>query len=104
MTFLSSGGIRNAWDLFCRSPSDLANKLKTSLSDAEALLEAARQELQLESAVTDISQLKNQEVITLADDWLDRSLGGGIQTGMLWEIAGEGCDPRRNVQTHADSL
>lgn len=33
--------------------------------------------------------LEENDIFTTGDADLDRALGGGIKTGMIWEIAGE---------------
>jgi Rad51 len=38
------------------------------------------------------------EEFTTGDPRLDKALGGGIRTGMIWEVAGERCVRRSSIE------
>ena len=71
----------------------MAQKCKVDLSAVERMMDC------MYSVVVPrhIRQLKDVqaegEEFTTGDSQLDRSLGGGIRTGMIWEVAGERCVP-----------
>ena len=37
-------------------------------------------------------QHEGDERFTTGDERLDEALGGGVRTGMIWEVVGERCD------------
>ena len=52
-------------------------------------------------ALKDI-QHEGDERFTTGDERLDEALGGGIRTGMIWEVVGERCDFLVLDSTHQD--
>lgn len=85
--------ILHARDLLSSSPHEVARKCKADPSAVERMMDC------MYSAVVSrhIRPLKDVqtegESFTTGDSRLDGSLGGGIRTGMIWEVAGERCVP-----------
>ncbi|KAF9495990.1 P-loop containing nucleoside triphosphate hydrolase protein [Pleurotus eryngii] len=68
---------------------EIARRCKTSLADMKALVDAfCKASLQPLQRLEEIKHVGNEK-ITTGDPRLDHALGGGIRTGMIWEVAGE---------------
>lgn len=85
----STGGIRLVADLLLAAPRDLAKVLKLPIAEVHAILKSISKEL-----VGTHVRWKNlddfrHETFSTGDDRIDALLGGGIRTGMVWELAGE---------------
>lgn len=70
-------------------PSELAKKLKTSVSDVQSIVEKACIEISSGYLVPKKLSVDGPSTFTTGDIFLDQALGGGIRTGMIWELAGE---------------
>jgi DNA repair protein RAD57 len=75
------------------SPHEVAQKCRVDPSAVERMMDCMYNAVGLQH----IRRLKDVqaegEEFTTGDSRLDESLGGGIKTGMIWEIAGERCVP-----------
>ena len=88
---LLEGGYETVLDLFLSMPQDIAKKCRVTVREANEMLDMAS------SAITKVPRRLSDIAIepncfTTGDENLDKILGGGIRTGMVWEIVGEGCD------------
>ena len=70
-------------------PHEIAKRLRTSLSEAHAIVAAIYKEIAKNSLkIVKISECPDEK-FTTGDSVLDRVTGGGIRTGMIWEVVGE---------------
>ena len=88
---LLEGGYETVLDIFLSMPQDIAKKCRVTVREANEMLDMAS------SAITKVPRRLSDIAIepncfTTGDETLDKILGGGIRTGMVWEIVGEGCD------------
>ncbi|EIN03673.1 P-loop containing nucleoside triphosphate hydrolase protein [Punctularia strigosozonata HHB-11173 SS5] len=87
---LRKGNFKTVPDVLCPPPSDVAKRCRVHISEVNRALDAICTELRrpthpLQDAFDDAVS----GTITTADDALDALLGGGIQTGMMWDVSGE---------------
>ena len=82
-----TGNITDVSELLLGAPIDLAKKMKTTLSETHAICAVVCR--LVASRTTPKNLHENDEMFTSGDSLLDENLGGGIRTGMVWEIAGE---------------
>ena len=94
----TTGNILSGADLLLSSPQEVARKCKMSPSEAKQILDdvckaaVPRRIRRLQDV-----RAEGAEVCTTGDSRLDEALGGGIKTGLVWEVAGERCGlPFRN--------
>ncbi|KAL5490101.1 RHP57 [Sanghuangporus weigelae] len=88
-TALSKNNFRNASDIVLTPPNEIAKKLRTSLSEAQAIVETVCKEIAKNSLrIAKIAECSDEK-FTTGDSALDRAIGGGIRTGMVWELVGE---------------
>ncbi|KAG0705207.1 P-loop containing nucleoside triphosphate hydrolase protein [Suillus ampliporus] len=86
---LERGGYKNLSDLLLSTPSDISRTARIPPQEVTEILKAACRECALPiNKITDLP-LEGEEKITTGDADLDGMLGGGIRTGMLWEVVGE---------------
>ncbi|KAG1756251.1 P-loop containing nucleoside triphosphate hydrolase protein [Suillus paluster] len=86
---LEKGGYKNLSDLLLSTPSDISRAARISPQVVTGILEAVCRECASPiNKITDLP-LEGEEKITTGDADLDSMLGGGIRTGMLWEVVGE---------------
>ncbi|KAG2149170.1 Rad51B protein, partial [Suillus clintonianus] len=83
------GGYNFLSDLLLSTPSDISRTARIPPLEVTRILQAACRE-----CVSPINKIKDwplegEEKFTTGDADLDSMLGGGIRTGMLWEIVGE---------------
>lgn len=88
-SFLEKGGYKTLSDLLLNTPSDISRTARIAPLEVTRILEAACRE-----RATPINKIKDlplegEEKFTTGDAELDSMLGGGIRTGMLWEVVGE---------------
>ena len=85
------GKIFTVEDLLLSSPQEVAHKCKTEPSTVEGMIQYMYDNV----TPRQIRRLKEIEAegeeFTTGDSRLDEALGGGIRTGMVWEVAGERC-------------
>ncbi|KAF8226173.1 hypothetical protein L208DRAFT_1144307, partial [Tricholoma matsutake] len=83
------GRILNVEDLLLSSPHEVAQKCKVNPSAVERMMDC----MYNVGTPQNIRRLKDVqgegEEFTTGDSRLDEALGGGIRTGMIWEVAGE---------------
>lgn len=86
---LKKGRILNVEDLLLSSPHEVAQKCKVNPSAVERMMDC----MYNVGTPQNIRRLKDVqgegEEFTTGDSRLDEALGGGIRTGMIWEVAGE---------------
>lgn len=86
---LEKGGYKSLSDLLLSTPSDISRTSRIAPLDVTKILEAACRERA--APINKIKDLppEGEEKFTTGDAELDSMLGGGIRTGMLWEVVGE---------------
>ena len=76
-------------DVILTPPGVIAKRLKSSLNEIQSVIESLCKELaQASLRVGGIEECADDK-FTTGDAVLDRVVGGGIRTGMVWELAGE---------------
>ena len=79
-------------DLSLISVADVARRIKRPLIEVQQLIDSINLELAPDvSCPVDVFTEENQEfnTSTTGDAVLDGATGGGVRTGMIWEICGE---------------
>lgn len=72
------------------SPTDVAKRCRITLAEAQIILNVVCKEYAQEPrALSAIDLQENDEIFTTGSALLDNKLGGGIRTGMIWEIVGQ---------------
>ncbi len=72
------------------STEDIAKRTRLGVSEVERITQLISQEiLEPPRSVFEERSLGSQK-FTTGDADLDHLLGGGIRTGVIWEVAGEG--------------
>ncbi|KAK0483384.1 P-loop containing nucleoside triphosphate hydrolase protein [Armillaria novae-zelandiae] len=76
-------------DVLLAPPEELARRCRISPSEVKRIVEILFQDDLC--GIQTLQELVHErnENITTGDEHLDRALGGGIRTGMLWEVVGE---------------
>ncbi|KZV65848.1 hypothetical protein PENSPDRAFT_586196, partial [Peniophora sp. CONT] len=90
------GGYDTVLDLFLSMPQDIAKKCRVTVREANEMLDTAS------SAITKpprrLSDIPDEPLcFTTGDKTLDKMLGGGMRTGMVWEIVGEGASGKTQL-------
>jgi DNA repair protein RAD57 len=75
-------------DLLLASIPDIAKKCKASPIQLRQIFDKVLNAVPL-LKYDALDTLPDDEIFTTGDATLDNALGGGIRTGMLWEVAGE---------------
>ncbi|KAI0797782.1 P-loop containing nucleoside triphosphate hydrolase protein [Abortiporus biennis] len=87
---LKRGNIVTVIDLFLWSIADIARKCKlASPKDAQFIIEVVSRELVKKPVPIDDPSIEDSVAFTTGDHILDQAIGGGLRTGMVWEIVGE---------------
>ncbi|TFK26376.1 P-loop containing nucleoside triphosphate hydrolase protein [Coprinopsis marcescibilis] len=87
---LKTGGFTTFADLLVLPISEVARRCKISAQEAKNIYEALLRQCKPISLPTlDDAELVVEDIFSTGDHDLDQALGGGIRTGMLWEIVGE---------------
>ena len=81
--------IHTVADLVLTAPTDIARKCRLTVQAAEALVNAVAAELAPTPTRLDSVTLTSSQTFTTGDVALDDVFGGGMRTGMVWEIVGE---------------
>lgn len=76
-------------DLVLSNPMDIAKKLKMSLADTQVIIDSVCKELAPRSNSVKELDRERSDKFTTGDPGLDATIGGGIRTGMVWELVGE---------------
>ncbi|PIL23794.1 hypothetical protein GSI_13545 [Ganoderma sinense ZZ0214-1] len=85
----AKASILTASNLLVRRVPEVAKKCKIPVAEMEDLIDLVCQELyQSPRTIRTVDRI-GEEVFTTGERYLDETLGGGIRTGMVWEIAGE---------------
>ena len=87
--FKPVGGYKDLSDLLLSTPSDISRSTRIIPSEVITILEAACRECASPIMTIRDLPLDGEEKFTTGDAELDSMLGGGIRTGMLWEVVGE---------------
>jgi predicted ATP-dependent serine protease len=89
MTAIHSGGISSISDLLLTSPNAIAKQCHLSPLEIKGIIASVCKEQYRQVRQLDDVEHEGDEVFTTGDSRLDDVLGGGIRTGMIWEIVGE---------------
>ncbi|KAK0228305.1 P-loop containing nucleoside triphosphate hydrolase protein [Armillaria fumosa] len=86
---LRKGNYLTPDDVLLAPPEELARRCRISPLEAKRIVEILFQDDLC--GIQTLQELVHEgnEKITTGDEHLDRALGGGIRTGMLWEVVGE---------------
>jgi DNA repair protein RAD57 len=90
--FQPVGGYKDLSDLVLSTPSDISRTTRLPLNEVTRILETACRECAPPINKIKDLPLEGEEKFTTGDAELDGMLGGGIRTGMLWEVVGERCE------------
>lgn len=86
---LQHGNILTISDLVLLTTTDVGKRCKLKPRDAESIVTAVYNSIQLVPQTLDDPLIRKDEVFTTGDETLDVALGGGVRTGMLWEVVGQ---------------
>lgn len=82
--------VQTVFDLLLKPPSELAKKCKVwQLTDVNRIIDLVCNELCEEPVILCHGLHQKDDQFTTGEPQLDETLGGGFQTGVLWEICGE---------------
>lgn len=87
---LKKGNIQSLADLLLAPLQDVTRKCRISVSEVRAIVESlcdSEPTVFLPRRLDNID--RGEERCTTGDTYLDEALGGGIRTGMIWEVFGE---------------
>ncbi len=76
-------------DVLLAPPEELARRCRISPLEAKRIVEILFQDDLCGIQTLQELAHESEEKITTGDEHLDHALGGGIRTGMLWEVVGE---------------
>ena len=81
--------INNVADLMTQASEVLSKSMKIPLSEVLIIKKAVCNELSSRILLDDLPEAPSEQ-LTTGDGEIDEAVGGGIRTGLVWEIAGEG--------------
>ncbi|KAI0747904.1 P-loop containing nucleoside triphosphate hydrolase protein [Daedaleopsis nitida] len=88
-TALAKGQFQKVSDLLLKKPCEAAKKCKLTLKEMDHIMSSICKELEKPpTLLRDVADV-GEEQFTTGDPAIDDVLGGGIRTGMIWEISGE---------------
>jgi DNA repair protein RAD57 len=79
-------------DILSTSVADIARKCKISPVEAQGIINSLCKENPHRLRQLGNVKQEGEEKFTTGDAHLDDALGGGIRTGMVWEVVGERCE------------
>ncbi|KAH9946299.1 P-loop containing nucleoside triphosphate hydrolase protein [Epithele typhae] len=88
-TTLARGKVQTVADLLLKSSADTAKKCRITLKEVQTITDIVCGELEQPPQPLSEAIGIGEGVFTTGDAAVDACLGGGIRTGMLWEICGE---------------
>jgi DNA repair protein RAD57 len=74
------------------APTEIAKECKITLTEAQNIINLVCKPYVCQPRSLADIQHEHDEVFTTGDTTLDAALGGGIRTGMLWEVVGQRCE------------
>ncbi|KAK0240383.1 P-loop containing nucleoside triphosphate hydrolase protein [Armillaria nabsnona] len=86
---LKKGNYLTPDDVLLAPPEELARRCRISPLEAKRIVEILFQDDLCGIQTLQELTHEGEEKITTGDEHLDHALGGGIRTGMLWEVVGE---------------
>lgn len=84
-----SGKVLSVSNLLLVSPPQIAKQCRITLSETQSIIDIVCKEHAQQPRSLIGVESKDDEMFTTGDAELDHALGGGIRTGMVWEVAGE---------------
>lgn len=88
MNALRAGNYDSFNEFVIASPHDAAKRCRASAQEIDAILDKAGRTLLKPTRLSEDDAFESG-VFTTGDSLLDQVLGGGLRTGMVWEVAGE---------------
>lgn len=70
---------------------DVSKRLKLSLIEVQSIVESVCKDLAQRTCRFERLELEGNDRFTSGDPALDEAFGGGIRTGMVWDLVGERC-------------
>jgi hypothetical protein len=86
---ISPANLNTVGDLLLTKPLDISKRCRLSPAESQHIIKAVCRDNLHRLNFLDYDKDRGAEKFTTGDPELDRALGGGIRTGMLWEIVGE---------------
>jgi DNA repair protein RAD57 len=87
---ISEGNFQTVKDLLLVSTQDIAKRCKSSPLEIKRIMDILLRATPWPALNRlDSSDGAEDEMFTTGDVVLDKALGGGIRTGMVWEVVGE---------------
>ncbi|EGN96037.1 hypothetical protein SERLA73DRAFT_185531, partial [Serpula lacrymans var. lacrymans S7.3] len=86
---LAKGGITDVTDFLLMTPHDISRKCRISLFEAQKAFSDVCDQLSRPLHYLGQFVPGHESIITTGDSELDCAVGGGIRTGMIWEVVGE---------------
>lgn len=83
-----SGKILTVSDLLLTAPTEAARRCKLSLMEIQSIIDIICKE-RVQNPQSLANKNRDGELFTTGDVELDSALGGGVRTGMIWEIVGQ---------------
>lgn len=99
-----SASILTVSHLLVKRVPEVAKKCEMPVNEMEHLIDLVCQELHRSPRTIRAVDRIGEEIFTTGERYLDETLGGGIRTGMVWEIAGEKCVRPPLVLLESDPL
>ncbi|KAG8953678.1 hypothetical protein FRC04_001882 [Tulasnella sp. 424] len=87
---LYGSNIKFVADVLLQTPEEISRKTRLSKEEVERIFDLISTEILSPPETVFETQSLGSESFTTGDDGLDNMLGGGIRTGSVWEISGEG--------------
>ena len=85
-----SGRILTVSDLLLTAPTEAAKKCKLSLMEIQSIMDIiCKERTHNPRSLAHENVPRDGESFTTGDVELDSALGGGVRTGMIWEIVGQ---------------
>ena len=81
--------VNNVADLMTQASEVLSKSMKIPLSEVLIIKKAVCNVLSSRILLGDLPESPSEQ-FTTGDGEIDEAVGGGIRTGLVWEIAGEG--------------
>ncbi|KAJ7581013.1 P-loop containing nucleoside triphosphate hydrolase protein [Mycena floridula] len=84
---LNRGKFVRTFDLILVPHAEIAKKCRMSPTEVKAVIDVLlRNNL---DNIRPLSDVEDEKIFTTGDQFLDKVIGGGIRTSMLWEVVGE---------------
>jgi DNA repair protein RAD57 len=82
----------------------MAKQCKITLMEAQSIIDIVCKQFAREPRCLAGTEAEGDEMFTTGDKELDDALGGGIRTGMVWEVVGQRYDLDNNISLAVEVL